>query len=230
MNTLKQLAKIPVRIDNSLYFFLGSFLILDLIFGKSVQTTILSLFAMVVLYLSVLVHEYAHAFVGIKQKRSVKRIIISFLGGAALFNDDLPKTMKTFWLYAAGPISNIILATLFLGTAILFIGNESVAMFLLTAMTLNIAVAVFNLLPAFPLDGGWMLRLILLKYLKDDIKAMKVLVVIQLLTLIPIVIVLLKLKLILGIIIVLILPLFTYGEYRDTVQNTNNNLNLQNND
>ncbi|MDI2126638.1 site-2 protease family protein [Yinghuangia seranimata] len=111
----------------------------------------------VLLYISVLVHELAHALTALRFGLPVHRITIQFLGGVSEI--DKPETAgREFAVAAAGPALSLALAGGFWGLGLaLDVESLTGRMVALLAVS-NLMVAVFNLLPGLPLDGGRMLR------------------------------------------------------------------------
>ncbi len=111
----------------------------------------------VLLYISVLVHELAHAVTALRFGLPVHRITIQFLGGVSEI--DKPQTAgREFAVAAAGPALSLVLAGGFWGIGLaLDVDSLTGRMVALLAVS-NLMVAVFNLLPGLPLDGGRMLR------------------------------------------------------------------------
>jgi Zn-dependent protease/predicted transcriptional regulator len=122
---------------------------------------LLGLTAAVGLFLSVLVHELGHSFVGQRYGAKIKEITLWLLGGVAQF-EEMPKRRGAEAVIAiAGPITSLVLvglAWLALNTVQL---GAAAAFVLIYLMFANTALAVFNLLPALPLDGGRVLRSLL---------------------------------------------------------------------
>ncbi len=116
----------------------------------------------VLLYLSVLVHELAHSVVARKFGLPVRRISLYLLGGISEISKEPETPGREFLIAFAGPVLSLTLG----GTGILFatvVGGSSqlagVLNLLIVELTVaNILVALFNLLPGLPLDGGRMLR------------------------------------------------------------------------
>ncbi|MFI6579701.1 M50 family metallopeptidase [Embleya sp. NPDC050493] len=111
----------------------------------------------VLLYVSVLVHELAHAVTALRLGLPVRRITIQFLGGVSEI--DKPETARhEFLVSAAGPALSLALGGGFwvIGLA-LDVDTLAGRMVALLAVS-NLLVAAFNLLPGLPLDGGRMLR------------------------------------------------------------------------
>lgn len=122
---------------------------------------LLGLTAAVGLFLSVVVHELGHAATARLYGVRVREITLWFLGGVAQF-DAMPRQRGAEALVGiAGPITSVGVAALCrLGWGAA--GGSSAALFVLSYLTLtNAALAVFNLLPALPLDGGRVLRSLL---------------------------------------------------------------------
>ncbi|MGE5293224.1 MAG: site-2 protease family protein [Solirubrobacterales bacterium] len=122
------------------------------------------------LFISIVFHEFWHSLVARHYGLPMKGITLFIFGGVAEMSDE-PQNAKTELLMAiAGPISSVVLAGIFLllGRAILA-GNWSgpSAGVLQYLGWLNLILAVFNMLPAFPLDGGRVLRAILWSIKRD---------------------------------------------------------------
>jgi len=122
------------------------------------------------IFASVVLHDYGHAFVAAWFGINVKKITFYPIGGIASI-EKLPENQKQELLIsAAGPFVSFVLASLF----ILFSGHRfswqdakgytdaiNPENFLYTLGWINIGLAVFNLIPAFPMDGGRILRAVL---------------------------------------------------------------------
>lgn len=113
------------------------------------------------LFVSVLIHELGHALVARGYGVKTKEITLWFLGGVAQF-DDLPRQRGAEAIVAiAGPITSVLLAFLS-ALAWPLASGAPVVLFVLSYLTItNTALAIFNLLPALPLDGGRVLRSLL---------------------------------------------------------------------
>lgn len=112
----------------------------------------------VLLLLSVLVHELAHAAVAAATGTPATHIVLDLWGGHTAFDRESSGPWRSIGVAAAGPLSNAALA---LVTEVLARGAEpgGVTRLLLTATaTANLLVAGFNALPGLPLDGGRVLE------------------------------------------------------------------------
>jgi Zn-dependent protease len=113
---------------------------------------------------SILLHELGHAFMARFYKTGVSEIALTGLGGVARFSSSLPRTvLPRVLIYLAGPAANLLL---WLGCDALIApavanGKPFVALVLLQLANINWFLMVFNLLPAFPLDGGHTLDAVL---------------------------------------------------------------------
>jgi len=112
------------------------------------------------LFASIVFHEFAHAIVARRFDMPIAGITLFIFGGVAEMKREPPSAKAEFWVAIAGPIASYILAAagwlaaLALGGAGL---QPAVALFSYLAV-INLVLATFNLLPAFPLDGGRVLR------------------------------------------------------------------------
>jgi Zn-dependent protease/CBS domain-containing protein len=115
--------------------------------------------AALLLFASVLVHELAHSFVAQAKGLKVKNITLFIFGGVANIDGEPKKAGDEFQIAAVGPLSSFALAAMFF--LILQFGGIQpgpVAAVLGYLALVNALLAVFNLIPGFPLDGGRVLR------------------------------------------------------------------------
>ncbi len=113
------------------------------------------------LFASVLLHEAGHALVARRYGVEVKEIRLWFLGGVAQF-DDMPRQRGAEAVVAiVGPIVSFAIGFVLLRLAPALVGSGAVFMVVAYLGVTNVALALFNLLPAIPLDGGRVLRSVL---------------------------------------------------------------------
>ncbi|MEV5385064.1 site-2 protease family protein [Streptomyces sp. NPDC052721] len=124
---------------------------------------LVSLFFAVAFYASVLVHELAHTVAAIRFKLPVRRIQLQFFGGVSEIEKEAETPGREFVLAFVGPLLSLALAGLFY-LAMKPVEPGTVPGVLLAGlMVSNLIVAIFNLLPGLPLDGGRMLRAVVWK-------------------------------------------------------------------
>jgi len=115
-------------------------------------------------FLTLLLHELAHSLVAQSRGLKVTGITLFALGGVSQFQDDVTDSKTEFWVAIAGPITSLMIGFFCLGIAMGLGWQRSTEP--TTAATgilvwlgyINIALAVFNMIPGFPLDGGRVLR------------------------------------------------------------------------
>jgi len=134
---------------------------------------IVSLATAVLFFLSLLLHELAHSWVAQKRGLKVSAITLFALGGVSQIQDDATDAKTEFWVAIAGPLSSLIIGFGCLGIA-LGLGwqrstepQTAVTGILVWLGYINIALAAFNMIPGFPLDGGRVLRAIVWAVTKD---------------------------------------------------------------
>lgn len=109
---------------------------------------------------SVLAHELGHAYLALRYGIPVKAITLFIFGGVAQIGAEPRSPRQEFWIAIAGPLVSLALALVFGG---LFLLDRSIALLAapsLYLMRINGLLALFNLIPGFPLDGGRVLRAI----------------------------------------------------------------------
>lgn len=124
------------------------------------------------LSLSVVVHEMCHALVARASGLDARRITLFLFGGIAQVGKEAPGPAVEFRIAVAGPLASVLIAgTLAVVARLLHPGREGLpgAWGMLAAV--NLALALFNLVPGFPLDGGRILRSALWAGLRDRARA-----------------------------------------------------------
>jgi len=113
------------------------------------------------LFVSVLVHELAHSYVAKKNGLPIARITLFFFGGVSEMREEPKDPRLEVRMAAAGPLTSFLIAAV---SAVLWYVNLTLQGWVgLTATfqyaaTINALLGAFNLVPAFPLDGGRVLR------------------------------------------------------------------------
>lgn len=108
-----------------------------------------------VFFVCLIAHELGHSLTAIRLGVKVRRITLFFFGGVAQLEGNLKSGLSEVWVAIAGPIVSFVLAGLF--WLLSQVGGEVGAASGWLAR-INFFLALFNLLPGFPLDGGRMLR------------------------------------------------------------------------
>jgi len=120
-------------------------------------------------FASVVVHELSHALVARRRGIPISQITLFIFGGVAQMEDEPRTPGDEFTMAIAGPLASIGVAILFYGITQLALPIGSrilIAMFVYLAF-INAVLAVFNLLPGFPMDGGRVFRSLLWKVMGD---------------------------------------------------------------
>ncbi len=150
---------IPIRINFTFLLFLAWISVSSSNNGGWVQVVFV-----VAVFVCVLLHELGHALVARRMGVMTLDITLYPIGGIAVL-DRRPKPQEELWIALAGPIVNLVLA-LVLGIVVLFVekdvlkhlGSLQSATPLDALLIANLTLALFNLIPAFPMDGGRVLR------------------------------------------------------------------------
>lgn len=123
---------------------------------------------------SVVFHELAHSAVAQHYKIRVISITLFLFGGLARIERDPSKAIQEFNIAIAGPLASGFLAGGFFGLTVLFPHSQMVGAAAIRLCQTNALLALFNLLPGFPLDGGRIFRAIVWGATKDFAKATRV--------------------------------------------------------
>jgi Zn-dependent protease len=143
--------------------------------GFSISGAAFGVVVTLMLFICVVIHELAHSLTAIRMGFPVSDIVLLPLGGVSQIEQMPERPIQELLLAIAGPLSNIIIAGVLIITGAVLSRNlgrgfvrvltmptqlgwaDTLSYLILT----NLALAFFNLLPAFPMDGGRVLRSLL---------------------------------------------------------------------
>lgn len=164
---------VPVRFH---FTFLLIFIFLVFVAWEDRESAAGDVIFIAALFLSVLLHELGHAVVARQYGVRTMEIVMFPIGGVARLEKS-PPARGELWIAAAGPLVNLLIAAGILGALALVkptmapIGSlaEATDENLLERIAYgNLILGLFNLLPAFPMDGGRILRSILARWYRED--------------------------------------------------------------
>jgi Zn-dependent protease len=138
------------------------------------QQWTVGIFTSLLFFASLLFHELAHSVVAQHYKIRVLSITLFIFGGVASIERDPSKAIQEFNIAIAGPLASGFLAGIFFGLVQAFPSNQMVNAVSTWLWTTNLLLAVFNLLPGFPLDGGRIFRAIIWGATKNFSKATRI--------------------------------------------------------
>lgn len=136
--------------------------------GNDLATTLNGIFFVLLIFAIVVMHEFGHALMAQKYNIKTRDITLLPIGGVARLEKMPDEPRQELWVALAGPAVNVVLAAILFGALIVTSNMEPLRNLSVTGgnllerlMVINIFLAGFNLLPAFPMDGGRVLRALL---------------------------------------------------------------------
>jgi len=139
--------------------------------GQNFAESLISVWFILALFACVLLHELGHSLTAMRYGIQTKSIILLPIGGVANIEKMPDKPIQELWVALAGPAVNVVIAAIlasyfWLTGGFPQITEESLAQitadnFLFSLLWVNIILVFFNLIPAFPMDGGRVLRALL---------------------------------------------------------------------
>jgi Zn-dependent protease/CBS domain-containing protein len=161
-------AGIDVYVHATFFLLILWVVVLHWIEGRSLQAVISGVTFIVALFACVVLHEFGHALTARRYGVPTKDITLLPIGGVSRFERMPDKPWQEFWVAVAGPVVNLLIAALIYAFLFFSSGLRPVkglsitgGPFLERILVANLLLAVFNLIPAFPMDGGRVLRALL---------------------------------------------------------------------
>ena len=114
----------------------------------------------ILFYASLIAHEMSHALVARRNGVKVAGITLWLFGGVSRLDGEPPSAGSEALIAGVGPLTSLGVAAIAFGVAY-FTANDLVGSLFSWLTTVNVALAIFNLIPAFPLDGGRLLSSVL---------------------------------------------------------------------
>jgi Zn-dependent protease len=156
---------IDVRVHWTFFLLLAFFAFIGYRASGSLLGALTATAVIVALFLCVLLHEFGHSLVAQRLGIEIQSITLLPIGGVSNLESLPEKPSDEVKITVAGPLVNVVLAPVFFGVGLLFgavpsiptdffTGIGSVGQFFFYLGYLNVILAVFNILPAFPMDGG----------------------------------------------------------------------------
>ena len=163
-----KLAGIDVFIHFTFFLLLAWIALIQYSQNQSLSAAMAGIVFILAVFACVVLHELGHALTARKYGIKTRDIILLPIGGVARLEKMPDKPTQELWVALAGPAVNIVIAAVLAGY--LYASNSftpigqlthSSATFAERIMAVNIFLVVFNMIPAFPMDGGRVLRALL---------------------------------------------------------------------
>ena len=164
---------IPVELHIS---FLALMLLIYIIalFNLIPSINILTAVLITLIFATVVIHELSHSYIARRYGIKIQRIVLLPIGGISEMEEIPNEPAEELRIALAGPVANLIIAVITFAFIIIFGTLLSTVLYgaLYYFTVVNLLLGLFNLLPAFPMDGGRILRAFLAERM-DFIKATK---------------------------------------------------------
>jgi Zn-dependent protease/predicted transcriptional regulator len=180
--SLGRISGIEVLVHWTFLILIAWILISHINMGHGWEQSLMGVVFILVLFACVLLHELGHALTGKRYGVTTKNIVLLPIGGVANMEKMPEKPVQELWVALAGPAVNLVIAVVLffilrqtggIPNLLDMDADMSSSNFLFNLFLVNVILALFNLIPAFPMDGGRVLRALLaMKY--DHAKATEI--------------------------------------------------------
>ena len=180
--SLGKIFGIPIRLHFTWFFvfiLITAFLIALPIPGAYILwfRIVIAIIGSLLLFISILVHELAHSLIAIKNNIPVNSITLFVFGGVSHITKEASNPKIEMLIAAVGPLASIIIASIFYAIHLLLIQFVADPLLITIAQWLafiNALMAMFNLIPGFPLDGGRIFRSIIWARTNNYVKSTRI--------------------------------------------------------
>jgi len=170
------------------FIYFGSNYFREVLGGSVTEAYIVAVAAVFLFFVSLVMHELGHALVARREGIEISGIDLWFFGGVAKMSRDTQSAGAEFRISAAGPLVTLVLVGVFVGLSALLASGAALDVARLAGdaeasptlallgflATMNLFLFVFNLIPAFPLDGGRIARAIAWRITGDRNRATRI--------------------------------------------------------
>jgi Zn-dependent protease/CBS domain-containing protein len=165
---LGEFAGIGVFVHVTFFLLIAWIALSHLLAGETIGAAIEGIVFVLAIFLCVVLHEYGHALTARRFGVGTRDIVLLPIGGVARLEQIPEDPRQELWIAVAGPAVNVVIAAgLFLGLTVtgswqpLAEIDLTSGVFLERLMLVNVFLVLFNMIPAFPMDGGRVLRALL---------------------------------------------------------------------
>ncbi|MCD6379789.1 site-2 protease family protein [bacterium] len=138
------------------------------------QSWIMSLLTALLLFLSILLHEFSHSVVAVRNGLPIEKITLFMFGGVAQMRREVETPVVELKMTAAGPAMTLVLIGVFYLLGLLFSSFGTLVVLFNSLAIINGIIFIFNMVPGFPLDGGRILRAIIWSRTGNILKATRI--------------------------------------------------------
>jgi Zn-dependent protease len=165
---------IPLRLHYT-WFIIFAWVTFSLVFYDAGQTypieqrIVLGILTSLLFFASIIIHELAHSILAIRNNIPVKEITLFVFGGVSQITKEATHPRAELSIAMVGPLTTLALAGIFYGLHLLLAATNQIlgASLMWWLAWINVLLAVFNLIPGFPLDGGRIFRALLWQRTRD---------------------------------------------------------------
>ena len=163
-----EFAGIGVYMHATFLLLIGWIALTSLLAGGTAASALQGVLFILLLFACVVAHEYGHALTARRYGIKTRDITLLPIGGVARLERMPDKPLQELWVALAGPAVNVVIAALLFAWLLLSGGLAPLDTLSITGgsllerlMVVNISLVLFNLIPAFPMDGGRVVRALL---------------------------------------------------------------------
>lgn len=140
------------------------------------ERLVFGLLASVLFFACIVAHELAHSVVAVRNNIPVSEITLFVFGGVSHVTREVTRPRVELMIAMVGPLTSLMLSGIFYGLHLLLVesGLTLAASLMRWLAIINLILALFNLIPGFPLDGGRVFRALIWQRTEDYLKATRV--------------------------------------------------------